>query len=184
MFTGHESTFNSQNTYIPIHLAMCTLCLQFCYCFQVTQNSFVPGIQTLSNSRFCSIRPPKWQNNKSEHSLYWICILNSWKTVLSDLDACRKAVFNSTREIPDCNSLFSPEVALLLSQLPRTCPLTDCQRVEFHLYSGVSTINTMEPGKSYELKQNYAFGVVLNYWSDSQEPQVYFQLLLIPLVTQ
>lgn len=172
MFTGHESASNSQNTYIPINLALCIHCLQF-YCFQVTLNSSVSGIQRLRNSRFCSIRLTKWWNNKSEQSLYWIYIFNSWKTVLSDLDACRKAVLNSTTEIPACNSLFSPEFVLLLSQLPQTCPLAECQQMEFHLHSGVSTINMMEPGKSYELKQNPIFDVIL-CWSDSQEPQAYF----------
>lgn len=131
---------------------------------------------TVSNGRFCSIRLPKRWDNKSEQSLHWISIFNRWKTVLSNLDACRKAVFNSTMEIPACKSLFSPEVVLLLSQLPWTCPL--------HLHSGVSTINTMEPEKSYELTQNHLFDVVLNCWSDRQEPQVYFLLLLIPLLTE
>lgn len=44
------------------------------------------------------------------------------------------------------------------------CPLakTASQLVEFDLHSSASTINIMEPGKIYKIKQNYVFGVVLN----------------------
>lgn len=77
-----------------------------------------------------------------------------------------KLLFNSTTgRLQLATPFFCSEAVLLVSQLPQLYLLakTASQLVEFDLQCSISTTNITEPGNIYKIKQNYVFGVALNY---------------------